>query len=69
MKHHIETNERNTVYLEVDPRGESESYLPYMFVAYNNLTGRQAWYEGLRKDRTQLLDKYRIAVEAALDLT
>lgn len=42
----IETYEIE-VRIENDPRGESEDYFPYMFVAYRD--GKRSWFEGIRK--------------------
>lgn len=51
------------IHIKPDPRGESDSYLPFMFVAYNG--DRIAWTEGLRKDG-ELLPEYEIPVRSFL---
>lgn len=54
------------IYIETDSRGSSESYLPYMFVAYSSGLGKKAsvvWSEGIRKDTTKLIPFYRDAAE------
>lgn len=60
---HMRTEPDGTlVYLVHDPRGESEHYAPYMLVGYGP-AGEVRWFEGVRKDRTDMRPEWRALVE------
>lgn len=52
------------VYIQPDPRGESEAYERWMLVGMRD--NHMVWQEGIRKDRSRMREDYRNAVDAAI---
>lgn len=57
---------KTTITVEVDDRGESETYEAYNLVCRDNETGHIVWIEGIQKERSTMYPEYRAIVEPAL---
>ena len=60
---HLKTEPNGTVvYLVRDPRGESADYEAVQLVGYGP-AGEVRWFEGVRKDRTDMRPEWRELIE------
>ncbi len=54
------------VYVIADERGASDEYEAYSLYCVDTRNGRTLWTEGIRKDRSTMIEAYRAPVEEAL---